>query len=93
MDWHCFLKSNSMLKMPSFNITPYYYGLWFIVLAGKLQVLDYLINELEQDPLAKDKDGMITVHAATQNERASTVKVRRLVLAHLHVRFTHLSGL
>ena len=44
---------------------------------GKENVLDYLINELDQDPVAKDKDGLTTVHAATQNERASTVKVRR----------------
>ncbi len=41
---------------------------------GKLNVLDYLINELGQDPVAKDKDGMITVHAATQNEMTPTVK-------------------
>jgi hypothetical protein len=38
-------------------------------------MLDYLINDLEQDPVAKDKDGLTTVHAATQNERTSTVKV------------------
>lgn len=42
---------------------------------GKLNILDYLINELDLDPLAKDKDGLTTIHAATQNERASTVKV------------------
>lgn len=40
-------------------------------------MLDYLINDLGQDPVAKDKDGLTTVHAAAQNERASTVKVRR----------------
>lgn len=42
---------------------------------GKLNILDYLVNELDLDPLAKDKDGLTTIHAATQNERASTVKV------------------
>lgn len=41
-----------------------------------MNVLDYLINDLNQDTVAKDKDGLTTVHAATQNERASTVKVR-----------------
>lgn len=51
----------------------------FDVHAGKVNVLDYLINELDQDPAAKDKDGLTTVHAATQNERASTVKVRAQV--------------
>ena len=47
---------------------------------GKLNVLDYLINDLGQDPLAKDKDDMTTVHAATQNEMTSTVKVSRMTL-------------
>lgn len=47
---------------------------------GKLNVLDYLINDLGQDPLAKDKDDMTTVHAATQNEMAPTVKVSRMLL-------------
>lgn len=49
------------------------------LLIGKLNILDYLINDLGQDPLAKDKDGMATVHAATQNEKTSTVKVHTFV--------------
>ena len=40
-------------------------------------MLDYLVSDLEQDPVAKDKDGMTTVHAATQNEMTPTVKASR----------------
>ena len=43
---------------------------------GRLNVLDYLINELGEDPVAKDKDGMTSIHTATQNEMVPTVKVR-----------------
>lgn len=40
-----------------------------------MDVLHYLVNELDQDPIAKDKDGLNTLHAATQNEMTDTVKV------------------
>ena len=43
--------------------------------AGKLDVLDYLVNELEVDPVARDKAGMSSVHAATQGGQTNTVKV------------------
>ena len=46
-----------------------------VVSVGKIGVLSYLVNELEQDPVAKDKDGMTSIHAATQSEMVDTVKV------------------
>ena len=42
---------------------------------GELGILDYLINELGQDAVGKDRAGLTTVHAATQSERIDTVKV------------------
>ena len=44
-------------------------------LTGRLDVLDYLINELGMDPVARDKVDMSSVHAATQGGQLSTVKV------------------
>ena len=38
-------------------------------------MLDYLVNELGVDPVARDKSGMSSVHAATQGGQPSTVKV------------------
>ncbi len=38
-------------------------------------MLDYLINELGVDGVAKDKDNMSCVHAATQGNHPTTVKV------------------
>ena len=43
---------------------------------GKLNVLEYLIDELGVDPVARDKSGMSSVHAATQGGQPSAVKVR-----------------
>jgi len=42
---------------------------------GKLDVLDYLINELGVDPVARDKSGMSCVHAATQGGQPNAIKV------------------
>lgn len=42
---------------------------------GKLDVLDYLINELGVDPIARDKSGMSCVHAATQGGQPNAIKV------------------
>ena len=48
----------------------------FLFLAlGKLDVLDYLINELGVDPVARDKSGMSCVHAATQGGQSNAIKV------------------
>ncbi len=44
------------------------------LLTGQLKVLDYLINELGVDPVARDKAGMCSVHAATQGRHPTTVK-------------------
>ena len=38
-------------------------------------MLDYLINELGVDPVARDKSGMSSVHAATQGGKPNAVKV------------------
>lgn len=38
-------------------------------------MLDYLINELAVDGVARDKDKMSSVHAATQGNHPTTVKV------------------
>ena len=38
-------------------------------------MLDYLVNELGVDPVARDKSGMSSVHAATQGGQPTTVKV------------------
>ena len=43
--------------------------------SGQISVMDYLINELEVDPLAKDNGGMTTVHVATQNQMFEAIKV------------------
>jgi len=49
----------------------------FLFLAlGKLDVLDYLVNELGVDPVARDKSGMSCVHAATQGGQPNAIKVR-----------------
>ena len=40
-------------------------------------MLDYLVNELGVDPVARDKSGMSSVHAATQGGQPTTVKVCR----------------
>ena len=40
-----------------------------------MEILDYLINEVEVDPLARDNMGMTTIHAATQNQMFEAVKV------------------
>lgn len=37
--------------------------------------MEYLIDELGVDPLAKDTMGMTTVHVATQNQMFDAVKV------------------
>ena len=42
---------------------------------GKLRVLRYLINELGVDPVARDNDGLTTLHAATQGGHLDAVKV------------------
>ena len=44
-------------------------------LAGQLTILDYLINELGADPVAREKSGISTVHAAVQAGRYKAVKV------------------
>lgn len=38
-------------------------------------MLDYLINELGVDPVARDKSGMSCVHAATQGGQPNAIKV------------------
>ncbi len=39
-------------------------------------MLDYLINELEVDPLARDNMGMTTIHVAAQNQMFEAIKVK-----------------
>ena len=46
---------------------------------GRLKVLDYLINELGLDAVVRDKDKMSSVHAATQGNHPTTVKVHVLL--------------
>lgn len=43
---------------------------------GRLTVLDYLINELGIDPVAREKSGISSVHAAVQAGRYKAVKVQ-----------------
>lgn len=38
-------------------------------------MLRYLINELGVDPVARDNDGLTTLHAATQGGHLDAVKV------------------
>lgn len=45
------------------------------LLTGQLAVLDYLINELGVDPVAREKSGISTVHAAVQAGQYKAVKV------------------
>lgn len=55
--------------------------LFAVLCIGRLKVLDYLINELALDGVARDKDMMSCVHAATQGNHPTTVKVFDLVLS------------
>ena len=53
--------------------------------SGRLKVLDYLINELGVDGVAREKGGLSSVHAATQGGHPTTVKVTpTLTLTHPH---------
>jgi len=44
-------------------------------LLGKLQVLRYLIKHAGADPVARDNDGLTTLHAATQGGHLDVVMV------------------
>ena len=46
-----------------------------ILLAGKLAVLHYLIVDIGADPVARDNDGLTTLHAATQGGHLDVVMV------------------
>ena len=55
---------------------------------GRLTVLDYLINELGADPVAREKSGISSVHAAVQAGRYKAVKVS-LQLIYLYCNAYH----
>ena len=44
--------------------------------SGKIDALNYLINELGVDPIAIDEHQKCTVHAATQANQLETVQVQ-----------------
>ena len=64
-----------LLTLAFCKIEMLYNFFFFFLLAGKVEILDYLINEVEVDPLARDNMGMTTIHAATQNQMFEAVKV------------------
>ena len=45
------------------------------MVTGKLQILKYLIVEVGADPVARDNDGLTTLHAATQGGHLDVVRV------------------
>ena len=53
------------------------------MVTGKLQVLKYLIVEVGADPVARDNDGLTTLHAATQGGHLDVVRVSLSIL-HLY---------
>lgn len=66
---NCFYSSSNFPAAGIVILTTFYLTL------GKLDVLDYLINELGVDPVARDKSGMSCVHAATQGGQPNAIKV------------------
>ena len=43
--------------------------------SGKIDILDYLIGELDLDPVARDSAGNSTIHAAVMGNQLAAVKV------------------
>ena len=50
------------------------------MVTGKLQVLKYLIVDVGADPVARDNDGLTTLHAATQGGHLDVVRVSLLII-------------
>ena len=46
-----------------------------MMLTGKLAILRYLIVDVGADPVARDNDGLTTLHAATQGGHLNVVQV------------------
>ena len=50
-------------------------AVYFAAQEGRLECLQYLVREAGADPLAKARDGMTAIHAATQGGHLDTVRV------------------
>ena len=56
------------------NITLFFsFTLFFC--SGKIDILEYLIGELDLDPVARDNAGNSTIHAAVMGNQLAAVKV------------------
>lgn len=65
----------ALIDITAFNIPPHNTHT-----SGQLTILDYLINELGVDPVAREKSGVSTVHAAVQAGQYKAVKVTQYTI-------------